>query len=188
MGPAPDRAPASIPCRGPDHPTGRIAGEPAGAPSAVRQVCVRFGQDAADAGSSPCPGRIIHQGDLEGSPASLAFCSHLATVVGMPIRVAQYIGANERNRFDDWFRRLDPQTRARIQTRIDRIELGSFGDYRSVGQGVFEFRIHFGPGYRVYFGRDGDTLVVLLGGGSKRRQASDVARAQADWKACKREK
>ena len=106
----------------------------------------------------------------------------------MPIRVAQYIGANERNRFDDWFQRLEPQTRARIQTRLDRIELGGFGDYRSVGRGVFEFRIHFGPGYRVYFGRDGDTLVVLLGGGSKRRQARDVARAQVDWKAYKREK
>lgn len=106
----------------------------------------------------------------------------------MPIRVAQYIGANERNRFDDWFRQLEPQTRARIQTRLDRIELGSLGDYRSVGQGVFEFRIHFGPGYRVYFGRDGDTLVILLGGGSKRRQARDVARAQADWMAYKREK
>ena len=106
----------------------------------------------------------------------------------MPIRVAQYIGANGRNRFDDWFRRLEPQTRARIQTRIDRIELGSFGDCRTVGQGVFEFRIHFGPGYRVYFGRDGDELVVLLGGGSKRRQARDVVRAQADWRAYKREK
>lgn len=106
----------------------------------------------------------------------------------MPIRLAQYVGANERNRFDDWFRRLEPQTRARIQTRLDRIELGTLGDYRSVGQGVFEFRIHFGPGYRVYFGRDGDTLVILLGGGSKRRQARDVAHAQADWKAYKREK
>lgn len=106
----------------------------------------------------------------------------------MPIKVAQYIGADGRNRFDAWFRRLEPQTRARIQTRIDRIELGSFGDYRSVGRGVFEFRLHLGPGYRVYFGRDGHELVVLLGGGSKRRQTRDVARAQADWKAYKREK
>ena len=106
----------------------------------------------------------------------------------MPVRVTQYIGTNGRNRFDDWFRRLEPQTRARIQTRIDRIELGNFGDYRSVGQGVCEFRIHLGPGYRVYFGREGHELVVLLGGGSKHRQTRDVARAQADWQAYKREK
>lgn len=52
----------------------------------------------------------------------------------MPIKVAQYIEANGRNRFDDWFRRLEPQTRARIQTRIDRIEFGSFGDYKSVAR------------------------------------------------------
>ena len=106
----------------------------------------------------------------------------------MPIRVAQYVGANGRNRFNDWFRRLEPQTRARIQTRIDRIEFGSLGDHRSMGQGVFELRVHFGPGYRVYFGREGDELVVLLGGGSKHRQARDVARAQAAWKVYKQEK
>lgn len=105
----------------------------------------------------------------------------------MAIRVARYIGDNGSDRFDAWFRRLTPQARARVQTRLDRIEIGNFGDHKSVGQGVFELRIHFGPGYRVYYGRDGDTLVILLGGGGKRNQDRDIAIAQADWKAYRQE-
>ena len=106
----------------------------------------------------------------------------------MEIRVTHHIGDNGKDRFGAWLRRLAPQARARVQTRIDRIEIGNFGDYRSVDQGVFELRIHFGPGYRVYYGREGDTLVILLGGGSKRNQDRDIAIAQADWKAYKQEK
>jgi putative addiction module killer protein len=70
--------------------------------------------------------------------------------------------------FTQWLRGLrDGTTRNRIRQRIARIRLGNFGDVRSVGDGVQELRIHFGPGYRVYFGREGDALVILLCGGDK---------------------
>ena len=106
----------------------------------------------------------------------------------MAIRVVHYIGEDGKDRFDAWFRRLSPKARARIQTRIDRVEIGNFRDHKSVGQGVSELRIHFGPGYRVYYGRDGDTLVILLGGGDKRHQDREIAIAQANWKVYRREK
>lgn len=69
--------------------------------------------------------------------------------------------------------------RARIDIRIRRVELGLFGDAKSVGGGVSELRIDYGPGYRVYFVRRGEVLVVLLGGGDKRTQAADIKAAQA---------
>ena len=63
-----------------------------------------------------------------------------------------------------------------------RLELGNFSNVKGVGAGVFEYRIDFGPGYRVYFGKDGDVLVILLGGGTKKRQDRDIATAQMRWK------
>ncbi len=69
-----------------------------------------------------------------------------------------------------------------IKARLDRIELGNSGDCRHVGDGVNELRIDFGPGYRVYFGQEGDMIVLLLCGGAKRTQRSDIARAKAYWK------
>ena len=84
--------------------------------------------------------------------------------------------------FTQWLRGLrDGATRNRIRQRIARIRLGNFGDARSVGDGVQELRIYFGPGYRVYFGREGDALVILLCGGDKGSQDRDVERAQDYW-------
>ena len=103
-------------------------------------------------------------------------------------KIAHYLSKDGTDRFDRWFRRQTPETRARIQTRIDRMELGNFGDHRSVGQGVSELRIGFGPGYRLYYGRDGDELVLLLSGGTKKRQAKDIADARQDWRAYREEK
>ena len=74
------------------------------------------------------------------------------------------------------------QRRAVIRARINRLELGNFGDCKSVGTGVLELRVSFGPGYRVYFGRDGNTLVVLLCGGDKGSQAKDILKAKLLWK------
>ena len=69
-----------------------------------------------------------------------------------------------------------------------RLELGNFSNVKGVGAGVFEHRIDFGPGYRVYFGKDGDILVILLGGGTKKRQDRDIATAQMQWKDYKKRK
>jgi putative addiction module killer protein len=81
--------------------------------------------------------------------------------------------------FTKWFDCLkDRRARARIQARIDRVEMGHFGDVASVGEGVSELRIFYGPGYRVYFVQRESVLVVLLSGGDKDSQQSDIAKAK----------
>ena len=80
--------------------------------------------------------------------------------------------------FDVWFARLADRTgRARIQVRIDRAEMGNFGECAPVGEGVSEMRIHFGSGYRVYFVQHGIELVILLAGGDKSTQSRDIKTA-----------
>jgi putative addiction module killer protein len=92
------------------------------------------------------------------------------------------------NGYDRWLRKLkirDPQTAARIQVRVDRLVDGNPGDVRPVGDGLSELRIHHGAGYRVYFWRQGDVLLILLVGGDKSTQARDVSRAKAivrEWR------
>ena len=86
----------------------------------------------------------------------------------------------------DWIDKLrDKMARKRIQSRLRRLEAGLYGDCESVGGGVFELRLFFGPGYRVYFGKDGDNIVVLLCGGDKSTQQQDIAAAKIYWKECK---
>ena len=78
-----------------------------------------------------------------------------------------------------WFESLkDRKAKARIQARIDRIEMGHFGDAAPVGEGVSELRIFHGPGYRVYFVQAGDVVVILLSGGDKSTQHADITRAK----------
>jgi putative addiction module killer protein len=80
--------------------------------------------------------------------------------------------------FSKWLRELrDRQARARIQTRIDRLQLGLAGDVKPVGEGVSELRIGYGPGYRVYFVQRGRALIILLAGGDKRTQDADIKTA-----------
>jgi putative addiction module killer protein len=82
--------------------------------------------------------------------------------------------------FDAWFASLrDRQAARRIQARIDRAEDGNFGDCKSVGEGVSEMSIHYGPGFRVYFTLRGVEVVILLAGGDKSSQAKDICTAQA---------
>lgn len=82
--------------------------------------------------------------------------------------------------FIDWFRRLkDVGARARIAKRLARLEDGNFGDHAGVGEGVMELRLHFGPGYRVYYVERGAALVILLAGGDKSSQADDIEKAKA---------
>ena len=77
----------------------------------------------------------------------------------------------------------DKVTVSRIRSRLRRVEeTGNLGDYRSVGNGVFEFRLQFGAGYRVYFGRIADDAILLLRGGEKGSQSRDIEKAKADWK------
>ncbi len=88
--------------------------------------------------------------------------------------------------FDRWFRKLrDPRAKARIQMRIRRLGLGNSGDVQPIGSGLSEMRIDYGPGYRVYYMMAGSMLVVLLCGGDKRTQQTDINKARriaAEWR------
>ena len=91
--------------------------------------------------------------------------------------------------FSEWLLNLkDIRARAIIRARIERVRLGNLGDYKSVGEGVFELRVSFGPGYRVYLGQDGPVIVVLLCGGEKRSQKRDIAKAKLLWAEYKNER
>jgi putative addiction module killer protein len=90
--------------------------------------------------------------------------------------------------FAMWFADLESNARAKIARAIVRLGQGNFSNVKSVGEGVLEYRIDFGPGYRVYFGRDGEVLVILLTGGTKKRQHRDIDTAHAYWQDYKRSK
>jgi putative addiction module killer protein len=98
------------------------------------------------------------------------------------IEIVQYETTKGNCPFADWFDGLDARAAAKDRTAIARIETGNFGDLKPVGEGVSERRIDFGPGYRVYFGRDGQRLVILLAGGTNERQQRDIDQARAYWR------
>jgi len=90
------------------------------------------------------------------------------------------IDVRKTDEYLEWFDSLkSPQVRAKVMVRIRRLSLGNPGDVEPVGEGVSELRIHYGPGYRVYFARKGNTVVILLGGGDKSTQKEDIAAAKA---------
>jgi len=95
------------------------------------------------------------------------------------IEVQIYRDASGRSQFEDWFSQLgDERTRARIAVRLERITVGHFGDVKSVGDGVFELRLHFGSGYRIYFVRRSERIILLLAGGDKSTQQKDIRAAK----------
>jgi putative addiction module killer protein len=104
------------------------------------------------------------------------------------IAVREYLDTKGRSLFAAWFDRLDAQAAAKIASALIRISAGNFSNVEGVGSGVFEYKIDFGPGYRIYFGKDGDRLIILLGGGTKKRQRGDINAALANWQDYKRRK
>ena len=96
--------------------------------------------------------------------------------------VREYLTADGKSPFRQWLDSLDVTTRARIQARVLRFSTGNLGDHKNVGAGVWEARVMFGAGYRIYFGRAGRELVLLLLGGDKASQARDITRAQQHWR------
>jgi putative addiction module killer protein len=104
------------------------------------------------------------------------------------IEVREYIDHTGRSPFERWLIKLDEVTRFRVAAVIARVSNGNFSTAKSVGRGVSELRLDFGSGYRIYYGKDGDTLVILLGGGTKQRQQNDIETAQALWREYKKQK
>ena len=95
-----------------------------------------------------------------------------------------YLGADNSEPFRDWIKKLkDHEGRSRIQSRLNRIRIyGNFGDWKNLKDGVFELRVDFGPGYRVYFGEDAELdQIILLWGGDKDSQEPDIAKAKGYW-------
>jgi putative addiction module killer protein len=95
--------------------------------------------------------------------------------------IREYV-ENGRSLYAEWFEGLDDVTALRVQRYLRRLEAGNFGAVKALQEGLFEVRMDFGPGYRVYYGRQGRTTIILLGGGSKRRQDADIAAAVERWK------
>ena len=103
------------------------------------------------------------------------------------IRVVEYL-RDGKSPFESWFNSLDSVPAAKVTTALYKLELGNFSNVKSVGRGVMEYRMNFGPGYRIYFGRAGNKLIILIGGGSKRTQSKDIVQAQTLWRQYKADK
>ena len=97
------------------------------------------------------------------------------------LQVREYISAAGRSPFTKWLRALNVQAAAKVATALERIAEGNLSNVKTVGNGVLEYKVDFGPGYRIYFGRDGDRRVILLAGGMKKRQQEDIRQAKANW-------
>jgi len=95
------------------------------------------------------------------------------------VEVREYLAPDGHSPYGDWFDRLKSQAAAKVATGLTRLAGGNFSNVKGVGSGLFEYKIDFGPGYRIYFGKDGDRLVILLGGGTKKRQQQDIDAALA---------
>ena len=100
----------------------------------------------------------------------------------------EYVDSRGRSPFGRWFESLDSTPATKIVAVVTRMEAGNFGDHHGVGGGVLECRIQSGPGYRIYVALDNGTVIILLGGGTKRNQQSDIARFQGRWKDYKNRK
>ncbi len=104
-----------------------------------------------------------------------------------PFTLEYYITEAGKIPFKEWLESLkDVHARAKIRVALDRLRLGNFGHARSIGEGVYELKIDYGPGYRVYYAFTGKTVVLLLYGGDKASQNKDIVRAKDYWKAFKR--
>jgi len=107
----------------------------------------------------------------------------IALMEVQPREIRRYITPEGRNPFAEWLSSLrDLSAVVKIEQRLDRVRLGNLGNTKSVGEGVCELKIDFGPGYRVYFGQFGSTIVLLLCGGDKSSQEQDIRKAKEYWK------
>ena len=120
------------------------------------------------------------------APPCLTLVPHMLPS-GM-VEVREYLDRRGYSPFAAWSDRVNREAAAKISAALARIQQGNFSSAKGVGAGVSEYRIDFGPGYRIYFGKDGDRLVILLGGGTKKRQQEDIATALARWQDYKQRK
>ena len=104
------------------------------------------------------------------------------------VQVLEYLDAQGRSPYAAWFNKLNANAAAKVAVALYRLEEGNSSNVKGVGEGVFERKIDFGPGYRIYFGKDGERMVILPGGSSKERQREAIATAHYRWADYKRRK
>ena len=97
------------------------------------------------------------------------------------MKIVEYLTLDGVSPFRNWFDGLESRAAAKVTTALIRLGMGNTSNVKSVGGGVHECKIDYGPGYRVYFGMDGKELVILVGGGTKKRQSSDIKNAGSHW-------
>ena len=97
-------------------------------------------------------------------------------------KVVEYLEPDGVSPFAKWFARLDPMAAAKVTTAPYRMEQGNLSNVKPVGQGVSEYRIDYGPGYRLYIGQQANVLIILVGGGAKKGQSADIRLAQQRWR------
>jgi putative addiction module killer protein len=102
--------------------------------------------------------------------------------------VREYLAADGRSPYAAWFERLNREAAVKVAAALARMQQGNLSNAKGVGAGVYQYRIDFGPGYRIYFGKDGDRMVILVGGGTKKRQELDIQMALARWRDYKQRK
>jgi|ERR1700683_2760816 len=105
-----------------------------------------------------------------------------------PVEVLEYLQPDGRSPYAEWFDGLNAPAAAKVSIALARLSQGNFSRVKGVGSGVHECRIDFGPGYRMYFGKDGERVILLLGGGTKQRQQNDIAGALRRWQDYKQRK
>jgi putative addiction module killer protein len=97
--------------------------------------------------------------------------------------IKEYVTNTDVRPYSNWLDSIkDPKTRAIIISHVDRMELGAFGDFKALGEGIYEQRIHYGPGYRIYYAKHGRKVYILLCGGNKSSQKKDIKLAKLYWK------
>ena len=104
------------------------------------------------------------------------------------LQILEYLDESGQSPFARWFDRLNPTAAAKVTTALYRLGQGNFSNVKGIGTGVYEYKIDFGPGYRIYFGKDGERIIILLGGSDKKRQAAAITNAQTAWAKYRRRK
>jgi putative addiction module killer protein len=104
------------------------------------------------------------------------------------MKILEYLDPNGSSPFALWFASIEARAASKVAIALTRMEAGNLSNVKSVGSGLLEYRIDYGPGYRIYFGRDGERLIILLAGGTKKRQQADIATALMRWSEYKQRK
>jgi len=104
------------------------------------------------------------------------------------VKIEMFLSRDGQSPFEDWFEGLDTQAAAKVATAVTRMGQENMSEAKGVGGGLLEYRIHYGPGYRVYFGKDGNKIIILVGGGTKRHQSKDIEAVKTRWREYKQRK